>query len=102
MGDPEYCMVFFALVLPIIVDHKPDYIFVSAGETKSLDVLIVNPGFDAAFGDPVGTYKVTPGTFGLMIKVSKLSAIFICFTIHSGVAGPDGRREPLPVFGRRL
>ena len=32
MGDPEYLMVFYVLVLLIIVDHKPDYIFVSAGK----------------------------------------------------------------------
>ena len=101
MGDPEYAVVFYALVLLIIIDHKPDYIFVSAGEEKkSLDVFI--QGFDAAFGDPVGTYKVTPGTFGLMIKVSKIGAVFICNTIHSGVAGPDGRRESSAGFGRRL
>ena len=41
----------------------------------------VHTGFDAAAGDPVGTYKVTPGTFGLMIKVSGEGSVFICDTI---------------------
>ena len=43
----------------------------------------VDPGFDAAAGDPVGTYKVTPGAFGLMIKVSREGYIFTCDTIHT-------------------
>ena len=27
-------------------------------------------GFDAAYGDSVGTYQVTPGMFGLMTRVN--------------------------------
>ena len=27
-------------------------------------------GFDAAYGDSVGNYQVTPGMFGLMTKVN--------------------------------
>ena len=34
MGDPEYMAVFYSLVLPILEDYKPNYIFVSAGENK--------------------------------------------------------------------
>ena len=36
MGDPEYMAVFYGLVMRIIKDYKPEFIFVSAGENKDV------------------------------------------------------------------
>lgn len=53
MGDPEYSMAFFALVLPIAYQFNPDLVLVSSG-------------FDAARGDPLGRCKVSPEFYGFM------------------------------------
>ena len=34
MGDKEYLLVFYTLVLNAIEDFQPDYIFVSTGQKK--------------------------------------------------------------------
>ena len=34
MADPEYCAVWYLLVLKIVRDFDPDFIFVSAGDYK--------------------------------------------------------------------
>lgn len=47
MGDPEYLAAFTQIVMPIAYQFAPDLVFISAG-------------FDAAFGDPLGGYKLTP------------------------------------------
>ena len=44
MGDTEYALAFFNLVLPIAYDFNPELVLVSAG-------------FDAARGDPLGKCK---------------------------------------------
>ena len=53
MGDREYLMVFQSLVLPIAYEFKPELVLVSAG-------------FDAAAGDPLGGYEVSPSLYGHM------------------------------------
>ncbi|XP_067096695.1 histone deacetylase 6 isoform X1 [Osmerus mordax] len=47
MGDPEYLAAFHSVVLPIAREFDPGLVLVSAG-------------FDAARGDPLGGYQVTP------------------------------------------
>lgn len=53
MGDAEYSMAFFALVLPIAYQYNPDLVLISSG-------------FDAARGDPLGRCKVSPEFYGFM------------------------------------
>merc|ERR1711949_5934 len=53
MGDAEYNLAFQNIVLPIGYEFRPDLVLVSAG-------------FDAAVGDPLGGYKVTPAMYGHM------------------------------------
>lgn len=52
MGNAEYVMAFQQAVLPIAYEFDPELVLVSAG-------------FDAAIGDPLGGYKVTPEAYGL-------------------------------------
>ncbi|KAI4901578.1 hypothetical protein NFI96_012101, partial [Prochilodus magdalenae] len=47
MGDPEYLAAFHNVVMPIAREFAPELVLVSAG-------------FDAARGDPLGGYHVTP------------------------------------------
>ena len=53
MGDSEYFLAFQNIVLPVGYEFQPELVLVSAG-------------FDAAEGDPLGGYKVTPAMYGLM------------------------------------
>jgi len=53
MGDSEYLLAFHNIVLPIAYEFQPQLILVSAG-------------FDAAVGDPLGGFKVTPAMYGYM------------------------------------
>ena len=53
MGDAEYFLAFQTIILPISHEFQPELVLVAAG-------------FDAAAGDPLGGYKVTPGMYGLM------------------------------------
>ena len=53
MGDAEYNLAFQNIVLPIGYEFRPDLVLVSAG-------------FDAAVGDPLGGYRVTPAMYGHM------------------------------------
>ena len=53
MGDREYLMFFQSLVLPIANEFQPELVLVSAG-------------FDAAAGDPLGGYRVSPALYGHM------------------------------------
>jgi histone deacetylase 6 len=52
-GDLEYYLAFMNIVMPIAYEYCPELILVSAG-------------FDAARGDPLGGFRVTPGMYGLM------------------------------------
>uniref|UniRef100_A0A3B4AX89 Protein deacetylase HDAC6 n=1 Tax=Periophthalmus magnuspinnatus TaxID=409849 RepID=A0A3B4AX89_9GOBI len=47
MGDADYIAAFHQVVMPIATEFNPDLVLVSAG-------------FDAARGDPLGGYNVTP------------------------------------------
>lgn len=51
MGDSEYSTAFQHIILPIAYEFNPELVIVSAG-------------FDAAVGDPLGKYKVTPEAYG--------------------------------------
>lgn len=51
MGDAEYTTAFQHIILPIAYEFNPELVIVSAG-------------FDAAIGDPLGKYKVTPEAYG--------------------------------------
>ena len=57
MGDTEYLMAFQSIVLPIAYEFDPQLVLVSAG-------------FDAAKGDPLGGYRLSPGMYGHMTQVS--------------------------------
>lgn len=54
MGDSEYIMAFFSIVLPCAYEFNPDLVLVSSG-------------FDAAINDPLGRYKVSPAAYGHFI-----------------------------------
>ncbi|XP_031422041.1 histone deacetylase 6 [Clupea harengus] len=53
MGDSEYLTAFHHIVMPIATEFSPDLVLVSAG-------------FDAARGDPLGGYQVTPEGYALL------------------------------------
>ncbi|GFO21282.1 histone deacetylase [Plakobranchus ocellatus] len=53
MGDAEYITAFTQIVMPIAYQFNPELVLVSAG-------------FDAAIGDPLGNYRVTPAGYGHM------------------------------------
>jgi len=55
MGDTEYLMAFQSIVLPIAYEFDPQLVLVSAG-------------FDAAKGDPLGGYRLSPGMYGHMTQ----------------------------------
>ncbi|KAK3762822.1 hypothetical protein RRG08_040517 [Elysia crispata] len=53
MGDAEYITAFTQIIMPIAYQFNPELVLVSAG-------------FDAAVGDPLGNYRVTPAGYGHM------------------------------------
>ena len=53
MGDPEYSLAFFSIILPVAYQFNPDLVLVSSG-------------FDAARGDPLGGCKISPEFYGFM------------------------------------
>ena len=53
MGDLEYQAVWTSILLPVAQEFNPDLIILSAG-------------FDAADGDPIGNYHVSPRCYGVM------------------------------------
>lgn len=61
MGDPEYAMAFFNIVLPVAYQFNPDLVLVSSG-------------FDAARGDPLGRCKISPEFYGHMTNHLKALA----------------------------
>lgn len=56
MGNSEYISAFLQIVMPIAYEFNPDLVLVSSG-------------FDAALGDPLGNYKITPAGFAHMLKM---------------------------------
>ena len=57
MRNTEYAAAFYELVLPLLVDYKPD-------------LLIISCGLDAAMGDLLGGCELTPGFFHAMTRAS--------------------------------
>jgi len=55
MGDAEYAMAFQSVVLPVAYEFRPELVLVAAG-------------FDAARGDPLGSYCLSPAMFGHMTQ----------------------------------
>ncbi len=53
MGDPEYSLAFFGLIMPVAYQFNPDLVLVSSG-------------FDAARGDPLGRCRISPEFYGFM------------------------------------
>ena len=53
MGDPEYSLAFFSIILPVAYQFNPDLVLVSSG-------------FDAARGDPLGGCQISPEFYGFM------------------------------------
>ena len=53
MGDPEYALAFYGIILPVAYEFDPDLVFISSG-------------FDAARGDPLGGCKISPEFYGHM------------------------------------
>lgn len=51
MGDAEYMLAYFSILLPAAYEFNPDLVLVSSG-------------FDAAVKDPVGSYQVSPEAYG--------------------------------------
>ena len=69
MGDTEYLMAFQSIVLPIAYEFDPQLVLVSAG-------------FDAAKGDPLGGYRLSPGMYGHMTQVSLIfNRSQVCFLL---------------------
>jgi histone deacetylase 6 len=69
VGDADYLAAFKWIVIPIAKAFKPELILVSAG-------------FDAALGDPLGAYKVSPAgyarmTHKLMTEVPGAKLLFV-------------------------
>ncbi len=56
MGDTEYLLAFFSIVLPVCYQFDPELVLVSAG-------------FDAARGDPLGQFKLSPQMYGHMTRL---------------------------------
>jgi len=72
MGDSEYFLGFNNIVLPIAYEFQPQLILISAG-------------FDAAEGDPLGGYKVTPAMYGYMThQLSSLAEGRIVVALEGG------------------
>lgn len=70
-GDKEYLEIFNKHIIPNLKEKKPDIIIVSAG-------------FDAALGDPLGGYEVTPNGYSQMIKLLKSVCPHLCLVLEGG------------------
>uniref|UniRef100_A0A673GYI4 Protein deacetylase HDAC6 n=1 Tax=Sinocyclocheilus rhinocerous TaxID=307959 RepID=A0A673GYI4_9TELE len=72
MGDPEYLAAFHHIVMPIAREFAPELVLVSAG-------------FDAARGDPLGGYQVTPeGYAHLTHQLMSLAAGRVLVILEGG------------------
>lgn len=72
MGDPEYMAAFHHLVMPIAREFAPELVLVSAG-------------FDAARGDPLGGFQVTPeGYAHLTHQLMSLAAGRVLIILEGG------------------
>ncbi|XP_076860116.1 protein deacetylase HDAC6 isoform X2 [Brachyhypopomus gauderio] len=72
MGDPEYLAAFHNVVMPIAREFAPELVLVSAG-------------FDAARGDPLGGYQVTPECYAhLTHQLLSLAAGRVLIILEGG------------------
>jgi len=72
MGDSEYLLGFNNIVFPIATEYQPQLVLISAG-------------FDAAEGDPLGGYKVSPGMYGYMThQLSSLAEGRVVVALEGG------------------
>lgn len=71
MGDPEYALAFYNIILPVAYQFNPDLVLVSSG-------------FDAARGDPLGRCKVSPEFYGHMTNHLKVSIIYLSGNLNEG------------------
>lgn len=58
MSDVDYLLAMYRIVLPIAYEFQPELLLISAG-------------FDAAVGDPLGLYNVSPEAFGHIVNLLK-------------------------------
>lgn len=56
MNNTDYISAFFRVVLPVAYEYRPE-------------LLIISAGFDAAVGDPLGGYSLTPEIFGHFVQL---------------------------------
>ena len=54
-GDADYLAAFHTVIIPILRSYSPD-------------LIIVSSGFDAANGDPLGQFAVTPDGYAAMTR----------------------------------
>ncbi|KAJ1373598.1 hypothetical protein KIN20_036054 [Parelaphostrongylus tenuis] len=72
IGDEAYRAAFAKVIMPIAYEFNPELVFISAG-------------FDAAAGDPLGQYMVSPDTFALMTyQLTALSGGRIIAVLEGG------------------
>ncbi|KAI5095354.1 histone deacetylase 6, partial [Silurus meridionalis] len=72
MGDPEYLAAFHHVVMPIAREFAPELVLVSAG-------------FDAARGDSLGGYQVTPACYAhLTHQLQSLAAGRVLLILEGG------------------
>lgn len=61
MGDADYIYAMSRVIIPIAVEFDPD-------------LVIISSGFDAAEGDPIGGYHLTPNAYGYLTHMMKMLA----------------------------
>ena len=71
-GDPEYMLAFSSVVMPVAQEYDPQLILISAG-------------FDAARGDPLSGYQVSPAMYGHMTRqLASLTTAKIVIVLEGG------------------
>lgn len=61
MGDADYIYAMTRVIMPISIEFDPDLVLISSG-------------FDAAEGDPIGGYHLTPNAYGYLTHMMKTLA----------------------------
>ena len=76
MGNSEYISAFLQIVMPIAYEvsiifsfFKKSFELINFNFKFNPDLVLVSSGFDAALGDPLGNYKITPAGFAHMLKM---------------------------------
>ena len=68
--DTDYLPSFSAALLMIKVSER-NMMFYQSAQEHDPALIIVSAGFDAASGDDLGDFELTPGFFGHMMRVSR-------------------------------